>query len=930
MNADRAWRAGRWAVWLRLTAAAGLLCGGAFGSGAARGDTPAVDPSRFELTVLATGLRQPMEVCVGPDGVVYFIELGGKLWAIDPPAGKPRLVGELKVTTEQENGLIGMALDPAFADNGWIYLQYSPPDFSGQHVSRFTIRDGQLDMTSEKLLLKYEEQRKECCHHAGSLQFGPRGELFIATGDNTHPFGDSQGFAPLDERPDRAPWDAQKSAANTDSSNGKILRIKPTPEGGYEIPDGNLFPRDGSRGRREIYVMGCRNPWRMSVDARTGFVYWGDVGPDAGGDGPRGPRGYDEINQARQAGNFGWPYFIADNKPYADVDFATGAVGATFDPRSPVNDSPNNTGARELPPAEPAFLAYAHGGTDAFPALGGDGGRTACAGPVYHFAAASSSGTKFPSAYDGALFIFEWSRNWINVVWMDENHDPARIERFLPSQPLSRPIDLEFGADGSLYVLEYGSTWAVNDNARLVRIDYVAGNRAPVVTGSAVNNIGKEPLAVTFSSEGTFDKDDGDVLSYEWRAIPMATGSAAGPAVSGGRVISDDPNPTVEFTDPGVYTVELAVTDSHGARRTTTMPVVVGNARPTIRFAEPAPGSFFEPGGTIAFRLVVDDAEDGTNDEALAEADDRDLLDSEAVSRVSLNALFGAGAPPATDLAVGDSSPLGMRLMKGSDCFNCHAVDQTRVGPPLLDIATKYRGKDGALEASVQRVLKGSAGVWGGIPMIPHSQHTADELRQMVTWIYSLQPAGLDRVYTGFVGAIAPAQEDLAKTGYCRLQATYVDRGAVGIPPLTASATLVLRPRRLEAEHANVIAGPQILSTKAASGGEFIGSINSGHFLRFAGIPFDTVRRIELSLASAGAGGAVELRLDQPDGPLLATAPIDVNGQWEQFYQRVLELPETKGRHDLIVRFVHPDNAGALVNFDWLEFQRADEPAARR
>ncbi len=85
-------------------------------------------------------------------------------------------------------------------------------------------------MSSEKLLFKFEEQRKECCHHAGSLHFGPRGELFIATGDNTHPHGDSQGYAPIDERPDRSPWDAQKSSANTHSYNGKILRIRPTPE----------------------------------------------------------------------------------------------------------------------------------------------------------------------------------------------------------------------------------------------------------------------------------------------------------------------------------------------------------------------------------------------------------------------------------------------------------------------------------------------------------------------------------------------------------------------------------------------------------------------------------------------------------------------------------------------------------------------------
>jgi cytochrome c len=161
------------------------------------------DQSRLELTELARGLVQPMELDVAADGTVYFIELAGRLRAISPNSTEVRLVGELKITTEQENGLIGMALHPDFDQNGWIFLQYSPPDFPGQHISRFTIRDGKLDLSSEKLLLKFEEQRKECCHHAGSLHFGPRGELFIATGDNTHPHGDSQGYAPIDERPDR-------------------------------------------------------------------------------------------------------------------------------------------------------------------------------------------------------------------------------------------------------------------------------------------------------------------------------------------------------------------------------------------------------------------------------------------------------------------------------------------------------------------------------------------------------------------------------------------------------------------------------------------------------------------------------------------------------------------------------------------------------
>ena len=880
----------------------------------------AVDASRFEVAVLATGLKQPMELSVAPDGTVYFIELDGKLKAYDPRQATVRLVGELTVTTAQENGLIGLALDPNFAETGWVYLQYSPPDFPGQHISRFTLRDGKLDMSSEKRLLRYEEQRKECCHHAGSLHFGPRGELFIATGDNTHPHGDSQGYAPLDERPDRAPWDAQKSSANTKSYNGKILRIRPLPDGTYEIPEGNLFPRDGSQGQPEIYVMGCRNPWRISVDARTGFVYWGEVGPDAGNEGPRGPRGYDEINQARQAGNFGWPYFIANNLPYADVDFATGQVGALYSPDQPVNRSPNNTGAELLPPAQPALLYYPYGASAQFPELG-QGGRTACAGPVYHYDDIQPSLTRFPRHFDGALFIYEWTRNWIKVVHLSDDQQVESIESFMPDHKFVRPIDMAFGADGSLYLIEYGETWGVNPDARLVRIDYMAGNRAPVVIASAENNIGRQPLAVKLSSQGTFDKDAGDELRFQWRA--RRTSDPNAPAI----LLAREPEATVTISEPGIYNVELTVTDSEGVERSASVPVVVGNERPRIQFIEPQAGGFFDATAPIRFRLLVHDAEDGTNDFDEAEAKGLAELNSDDVPRVSLNATFVNGPIPKADAALDETAaPAGLRRMKRSDCFNCHAIDQKRVGPTLLEIATKYRGQPAALDASVQRVLQGSTGVWGKIPMIPHSQHTSDEVREMVAWIYSLEPAGLVRVFSGFVGEIPVAAAEATGTGHYRLDATYIDRGAGAIPALSGSSTLFLRTRQMEAESADEIRGPQVLSSPKAHGGKFIGAVNHGHYLRFRELPWQQIRRISLSLASAGAGGAIELRLDQPDGPLLATVPVDVNGQWETFYERTVELPmailpmDASDRHDLIVRFIHPNQASGLMNLDWIHF----------
>ncbi len=874
-----------------------------------------VDPTRFEATTLATGLIQPMELDVAQDGTVFFIELNGKLKSIDPVTRAVSLVAELNVTTEQENGLIGLALDPNFAETRWIFLQYSPPDFSGQHISRFTLVDGKLDLASEKLLLKYEEQRKECCHHAGSLSFGPRGELFIASGDNTHPHGDSEGYAPIDERPDRAPWDAQKSASNTNSYNGKILRIKPTPEGSYEIPEGNLFPADGSKGRPEIYCMGCRNPWRMKVDSETGFVYWGEVGPDAGGDGPRGPRGYDEINQARIAGNFGWPYFIANNLPYSDFDLATKEVGPLYDLTAPTNESPNNTGEKVLPPPVSALLYYPYGASEKFPELGA-GGRSACAGPVYHDSENSSAGTKFPLGYDKALFIFEWTRHWIKVVHLDENHVVKSIEPFMPGHNFVRPVDMEFGQDGSLYVMEYGETWGVNPDARIVRIDYIRGNRPPIAKANVENNIGKAPLQVTLTSTGTKDKDADELLFYEWRLINTSDQTAAL------KVLSNEASTKITIDETGVFNVELMVTDSHGASRFSTVPVLVGNERPAIRFATPQTGDFFDTNLPIRYELIVNDAEDGTNDEVQIDEHDAQQVDPDSPGRVSLNAAFAVGPPPSADGGAEDTDqgPIGMRRMKNSDCFNCHSVDQKRVGPPLLDIANKYRGKSDALEASVQRVIKGSTGVWGKVPMIPHSHNTEGEIREMVGWIYSLEPTGLVRVFPGFVGEIPVSADETAKPGHYKLEASYVDRGAGSIPALSASSTIFLRPRSVEAEAADEVSGPQVLGGGKASGKKFIGAIDHGHFLRFRGVPMDTVKELTLRIASAGAGGSIEIRLDQPDGAMLATTEIEVNGEWELFYDRKLTLLDVEGRHDLCVCFVHPQRAGGLMNIDSVYF----------
>ncbi|HYF69046.1 MAG TPA: ThuA domain-containing protein, partial [Ohtaekwangia sp.] len=330
----------------------------------------AIEENRFTKTVLDFNLNEPMELAVLPDGNILFIERKGNVKFYDNQAGKTEVIATIPVSTkynknekgemrEAEDGLLGLALDPKFAENNWVYMYYSPAGNDPKNILvRYTLKDKKLDEASKKVILEVAVQRDQCCHTGGSIAFDANGNLFLSTGDNTSPF-ESDGFSPSDERAGRSAFDAQKSSSNTNDLRGKILRIHPEPDGTYTIPKGNLFPEGEANTRPEIYVMGNRNPYRISVDEKTGYLYWGEVGPDAGtNDSLRGPRGYDEINQAKQAGFYGWPYFVGADYAYGKFDFAANKVIGKWDPAKPLNESPNNTGKRELPPTTPAYIWY--------------------------------------------------------------------------------------------------------------------------------------------------------------------------------------------------------------------------------------------------------------------------------------------------------------------------------------------------------------------------------------------------------------------------------------------------------------------------------------------------------------------------------------------------------------------------------------------
>jgi cytochrome c len=426
-------------------------------------------------------LKDPMELAVAKDGRVFYALRDGRVRLWKPDTKSSADVGEVKVFTGLEDGLLGITIDPNFLKNNWIYLFYARPettkDENGKkagenRISRFTLKDEKIDLSSEKVLIRIATQREECCHSGGSLNFDAQGNLYASAGDNTNPFA-SDGYAPIDRRPGRSPWSAEKSAANPNDLRGKVLRVHPEADGSVTIPKGNLFPPGTAGTRPEIYAMGCRNPFRINIDQKNGYLYWGDVGPDAGTANPdRGPAGFDEVNQARKAGFFGWPYFVADSKPYRAYDFETKMAGEPFSAEHPVNNSPFNTGIKELPPAQPAFIYYPASPSARFPVVNAGGGRTAMAGPVYYFDGKLDSPHKLPHEFDHTLFIYEWSRNWIIAVQLDQDNHIAKMERFCSKMTFKRPMDMELGADGCLYMIEYGTEWGNNLDSQLIRIEY--------------------------------------------------------------------------------------------------------------------------------------------------------------------------------------------------------------------------------------------------------------------------------------------------------------------------------------------------------------------------------------------------------------------------------------------------------------------------
>jgi glucose/arabinose dehydrogenase/cytochrome c551/c552 len=688
-----------------------------------------------------------------------------------------------------EEGLMGIQKDPNYATNNWVYAFYAPTgDKEINRLSRFKYKDGKWDMGSEQIIMELYSQRNICCHTGGSIAFDKDGNLFLSTGDNSTPFNQPgskftlNGYAPVDGREGNKQWDARRSSGNANDLRGKILRIKVAEDGTYTVPEGNLYPKGTEGTRPEIYAQGLRNPYRISVDQKNGFLYWGEVGPDANNDSLdiKGPRGYDEVNQARKAGHFGWPYVIGNNFAYKEFNYETGESGAAFDTAGPVNNSPNNTGMKKLPAVEPAFIWYPYAASPDFPQLG-TGGRNAMAGPVY-YSDMYPSETRMPDYYDGKLFIYDWIRGWIKVVTMQENGDFDKMEPFMGGTKFNAMMDMEMGPDGKIYILEYGNGWfSKNPDAGLFRIDFNGGNRAPVVSEVKVDKTsGKNPLQVTVTA--TASDPENDALTYTWDLGAGVTKTTTEPTL------------THSFTATGEFEIQVTAADPAGLTgKGPLVAVYSGNVAPQVSISVVGNQSFYFPGKKVNYTVAVSD-----EDHPEASSD----LSSLYVAADYLQGIDQAEADMGHKIM--SEAMTGKALVQSLTCKTCHNETEKSIGPAYTDVAKKYRERN--RDYLVNKIKNGGGGVWGETAMPANPDLKNSEVNALVTYILSLRKESKPSL--GAKGSLDPTLGNPASpTGSLVISATYTDKGGVNIKPLTGSSSLVLSPNSINLEQAGSFSG---------------------------------------------------------------------------------------------------------------------------
>ncbi|MEZ0264759.1 MAG: sorbosone dehydrogenase family protein [Phycisphaerae bacterium] len=212
-------------------------------------------PAGFVESTVAEGFDGPTAMAFAPDGRLFVAEQSGALKVVKNGAVLPTPFVKLRVDARSERGLLGVAFDPNFATNGFVYVYYTVPGSTGvaahNRVSRFTASRDIAAKRSEQILLELDDLTSAGNHNGGALAFGPDGKLYIGVGENNDG-SNAQSFGNL---------------------LGKVLRINPD----GTIPNDNPFLAQTTGKNESIWAIGLRNPFSLAI-ARKGRMLINDVG----------------------------------------------------------------------------------------------------------------------------------------------------------------------------------------------------------------------------------------------------------------------------------------------------------------------------------------------------------------------------------------------------------------------------------------------------------------------------------------------------------------------------------------------------------------------------------------------------------------------------------------------------------------------------
>jgi glucose/arabinose dehydrogenase len=420
-------------------------------------DALAAPPANFTSETLLTNLNEPTAVSFLPDGRMLVLERYGRVHLAEAGASTVNPTAFIDLTTntntdQGERGLTGIAVDPQFATNGYVYFFYTSNSPLRDRVSRFTVTGNIASPATEQVIWQ-DDVVAPFWHHGGTIGFGSDGMLYISTGDGFDRANESQLLS---------------------SYRGKILRINSN----GTIPTDNPFYDGAGTNKDEVWALGLRNPFRFQFDSQTGSMYIGDVG------GNDASQSDEEINGGASARNFGWPICEGQNQ--------SPGGGACTPPSSP--------GTYTSP-----FHTYPHGGSDA----------SVTGGFVYrggNFPAPYKDSYFYGDYVRNWVKGITLDPSTGDKTG-EFNFEPATGTN---NGPYGEIVDIKQGPDGALYYVDIGISWEGGANPGTVRrIKYTSSNQPPVISQAQASvTSGANPLTVNFL--GTATDPENNTLTYSW------------------------------------------------------------------------------------------------------------------------------------------------------------------------------------------------------------------------------------------------------------------------------------------------------------------------------------------------------------------------------------------------------------------------------